>query len=259
MAILPVENRLFAQPSTAAAPAESKPTDAAAKLPKFEVASVRILAPHELDPMLPPLSPRGAHLFYARNMGMVDLIAVAFGIPDSQHMILGEPAWAKRTQYEIHAKPEENVEKDDTQILLCLQQLLQERFHLTYHRETKAVKAYTLVIAKGGPKLTLKPKKDRDSFGGLYPDRLKLHTNMIGLVSNLKYLLKEMVVDETGLEQDKQEYDIDIDFAPMNSTDSDKPSIFTALQQQLGLKLEKRMVSVEMFVIDHVDREPTPN
>jgi uncharacterized protein (TIGR03435 family) len=116
------------------------------------------------------------------------------------------------------------------------------------------MKAYALVITKGGPKLI--QKKTPNTFGGRGLDWMKLHTNMTGVAINLEHMLGEMVVDETGL---KQDFDVDIEFAPINSTDSDKPSIFTVLEEQLGLKLEKRMVPVETFVIDHVDREPTPN
>lgn len=255
MVILPVENRLFAQAGAVAAQTESKTADTPDKLPKFEVASIRIIPENEVNSMLNPLSPPGAQHFIARNLTIASMIGVAFGISDS-YRVLGAPAWNKSTHYEIQAKPEGDVGVNYKLIRPCLQQLLQERFHLTYHRETKTMKVYALEIAKGGPKLSL--KKDRvDNFGGLYPDRMKLiHMNMTGLTANLEELLGEMVVDETGL---KGDYDVDIQFAPINSTDSDKPSIFTVLEEQLGLKLEKRMAPVEIFVIDHVDREPTPN
>ena len=79
---------------------------------------------------------------------------------------------------------------------------------------------------------------------------------MTGLAGMLVSPLDQPVVDETDL---KGSYDIMLNFAPMNSTDSDLPSIFTAIEEQLGLRLEKRMVPVEMIVVDRVDREPTEN
>lgn len=68
--------------------------------------------------------------------------------------------------------------------------------------------------------------------------------------------LNQPVVDETGL---KGNYDIDLKFAPMNDIESSLPSIFTAVQEQLGLKLEKQTVQEDVFVIDHIDKVPTEN
>lgn len=72
----------------------------------------------------------------------------------------------------------------------------------------------------------------------------------------LAHVMAKPVADQTGL---RGTYDIRLNYAPMDGTDSSLPSIYTALEEQLGLKLEKQTVPVEIFVIDHVDKEPTEN
>jgi uncharacterized protein (TIGR03435 family) len=252
---LAVALMMFVSGVTARAQSQSKPADAPATLPKFEVASIRIIPLSEMKPMAEsPLSPPGALQFTARNVSIGSLIGIAFGV-SSMNQVSGLPSWNNSTFYQIQAKPEGDVGLSYDQLKPYLQQLLQERFHLTYHRETKSTKGYALVVAKGGPKLTA--TKGGTPYGFVMGSRIQLpNTPASGLAGILASPLGEPVVDETGL---KGNYDIVLNFAPMNSTDSDLPSIFTAIEEQLGLKLERRDVQLETIVIDHVDREPTEN
>jgi len=252
---LAVALMMFVSGVTARAQSQSKPADAPATLPKFEVASIRIIPLSEMKPTAEsPLSPPGALQFTARNVTMDVLISLAFGV-NSMNQISGLPSWNNSTFYQIQAKPEGDVGLSYEQLKPYLQQLLQERFHLTYHRETKSTKGYALVAAKGGPKLTA--TKGGASYGYILPNRIQVQNSpLTGLAGMLVSPLDQPVVDETDL---KGSYDIMLNFAPMNSTDSDLPSIFTAIEEQLGLRLEKRMVPVEMIVVDRVDREPTEN
>jgi uncharacterized protein (TIGR03435 family) len=144
-----------------------------------------------------------------------------------------------------------------------LQAFLAERFKLVTHRETQERKGYALVVAKSGPKM--KPAKDGppvrsaiDPGGSLRARSVEMDTFAQGLGENV---VGQPVVNETGL---AGSYEFTLTYAPMMSTlfglpftppptDSNLPSVFTALEEQLGLKLEPRTVPVEIVVIDHVE------
>lgn len=137
-----------------------------------------------------------------------------------------------------------------------LQQLLEQRFHLTIHRESKTVSGYELIIAKGGAKL--QPVKEAgNSHAQILPNGLQAWgASMDTLASMLRSPTKRPVVNKTGISGN---YDIKLDYAPINDPNSTLPDLFTALQEQLGLKLTAQKVPIEMLVIDHVDRTPTEN
>jgi len=159
------------------------------------------------------------------------------------------------TFYEIAGKPEGERGLDYEQVRPLLQQLLEERFHLAYHREIKESKGYELTIAKGGAKLVHTNGSEAHAY--ILPGRLEAVNQSVNLLAGL--LTRELgqpVTDRTGLEG---KYDFKLTYATMEQIDSDQPSIFTSLEEQLGLKLEKHPVPVEMFVIDHVDRTPSEN
>ena len=200
-----------------------------------------------------PISPPGAGLFTMREVTLELAIEWAFKVDAMQ--LAGRTDWLNTQFYEISAKPEGDAGLSYDQLRPLVQQLIEERFHLSYHRETQQRKGYALVIAKGGPKLTA--SKSNGGFGYIFKGRIRAQNRNAGaLASMLAFPLGQPVVDRTGL---KGNYDFDINFAPMDGTDSPLPSIFTALEEQLGLKLVSQQVPVEIFVIDHVDRVPTEN
>jgi bla regulator protein blaR1 len=215
------------------------------------------------------------------------LIQNAYEIQDFQ--IEGGPKWVSSDRYDIEAKMDSSeIEKfqtlgPDQRVLesnRMLQALLANRFRLVVHRETKELPGYALVIAKNGPKLhDAKP-------GDTYPNGIKGPDGQPGeglmimgglggpltgqgiTISNLVRVLSQQlgrtIVDETGL---AGKYDFTVQWTPDeragpmsaatqgggSSADSSEPSIFTAIQEQLGLKLESRKVPVEILVIDHVE------
>jgi uncharacterized protein (TIGR03435 family) len=226
----------------------------AAKAPKFEVASIRMIPAEKVVPIAgSPISPPGAGEFTMHEVTLALAIAWAFGV--DQNNVAGGPAWVNSQCYEIAAKPEGDVGLSYAQVRPLLQQLIQERFHLAYHWETEKRKGYALVVAKGGPKLTA--SKSEGGHGYLLKDRIQAQDRSAAVLASLLELsLGKPVIDETGL---KVNFDFDLNFAPMDGTESSLPSIFTALEEQLGLKLEEANVPVKMFMIDHVDRVPTEN
>lgn len=241
----------FPHPAHAQSPGET-----GAKSPEFEVASVRLMVDRDKLPMeqqMSYISPSGSAEFIARNVSLTNLIEFTYGFDDPQ--ILGRPKWMDATFYEIAARPEGDARLSYDQLKTPVARLLKQRFHLEYHRETQNEKGYALVVAKGKQKLTA--TKGDAAHAYLMSGRFDaLNVPVSALAVMLTHALGETVVDKTGL---KGNFDFKLNYAPMEATDSTQPSIFTALDEQLGLKLESRKVPVEMFVIDHVDKIPTGN
>jgi uncharacterized protein (TIGR03435 family) len=254
--------RICAQTATQSAKAPDAAASASASLgsgnsaspARFEVASIRLIPEKDIVPLSgSPISPPGTGQFTMHEVTLAFAIAWAFRV--DQNRISGGPDWLNAQCYDISAKPEGDVGLSYEQIQPLMQQLLQERFHLIYHHEMQNRKGYALVIAKGGPKLA--PTKGGTPYGYIMGNRIQMpNESAQGLASTLGYVLGQPVADQTGL---KGNYDIKLNYAPMNGAESSLPSISTAVEEQLGLKLVSQIVPVEIFVIDHVDREPTEN
>ncbi len=182
------------------------------------------------------------------------LIEMAFGINDYQ--ISGKDlGWLDSESYDVEAKSEGDVGLSYEQLRLPLQQLLAQRFKMVVHHEQKDIRGYALTVAKNGPKL--QSSKEPMTTGYILRDGLRSPSiSMRTFAAMLASPIRQPVVDKTGVTGN---YDIKLSFAPDGSTDSPLPSIFTALQEQLGLKLEPQKVPVEMLVIDHLEKVPSEN
>ena len=223
----------------------------AAEKPSLEVASVRLTPAGNLGFM--SVSPFGSARFTATNATLEFLIEMAFGVEANK--ISGEPGWLGSDHYDVSAKAEGDRSLTYEQWKPLLQQLLAERFKLAIHHEMKDFSGYTLVVAKNGPKL--QASTGAASQGYILPAGLRApHASLDSLASMLMSPTGRPVVNETKI---KGNYDIVLDYAAAGAADSPLPSIFTALQEQLGLKLEPQKVPVEILVIDHVERVPTEN
>ena len=231
--------------------AQTQAKKIAAKPERFEVASIRVVPRREAGFF--SMSPPRAGLFTMHHVSLAFAIAWAFGV-DSNRMS-GGPAWINDQEYDIAAKPDGNAGLSYKQLKPLVQNLLEHRFHLTYHFETQKRKGYALVAVKGGPKLT--PSKSKGGHLYILPDRITAQNASVStFAAMLESTVGRPVVDGTG---GQGNYDFDVKFAPLDAANSALPSIFTALREQYGLKLQSRMVPVEVLVIDHVDRTPTPN
>ena len=206
------------------------------------------------------ITPPGAQEFRVTAVSMRFLIAMAFEADPNQ--TVGFPAWAESTLYDVSAKPEGDRGLTYKQLQSPLQTLLKERFHLQTHLETRVVPGYVLVLAKGGSKL--QPAKDpASSTATVFPEGLRGSSiPMRTLTSMLTSTLGSPVVDNTGLTGN---FDVTLKFANPHSSPNDTagdptlPSLFTAVTEQLGLRLNREKVSLSFLVIDHVDRLPTAN
>ena len=236
--------------------AQTQQTGAAAQ-PSFEVASIR---PHlgvvtfSADPAV-----RGSRVTGTAST-LMDMITSAYGIRYAQ--VSGGPSWINSDRYDIDAKAPGDGPPTADQARKMMQNLLAERFQLKVHRETKEVPIYALVVGKNGPKL--KESAQGAAAGGFVQATDKgLHMEakkgtMEKLASQLSVTAGRPVMDKTGL---TGTYEYTLDWSPANripSADSDDPSMFTALQEQLGLRLESTKGPQETLVIDRAER-PSEN
>lgn len=244
-----------------------------APLPSFEVASIKL---HVGDPMGARV-PIGSGAtdpsrWNASNMTAKDLVCEAYGL--SYFQVTGGPDWAGSERFDISAKVDDAMatqlgkltrREQNQQMSLMLRSLLIDRFKLRVTQETKDAPTYALVIAKGGPKL-------KEATGGTGVGRFGVNNGQVTATSTdismsnfagaLSAQLAKPVVDQTGL---TGKYDITWHYtmqtglsADASAADTAGPTIFDALQDQLGLKLESIKAPMETITIEHIE-EPTPN
>jgi uncharacterized protein (TIGR03435 family) len=191
------------------------------------------------------------------NTNISSLIQQAFGIKGFQ--ISGAPGWVTSDQFDVTATTGTSKDLSDIELEPYFESLLAERFHLKYHRETKEMQVYALEVAKTGAKLTTHAgagdTSTNISNGPAQTSMKSVNMPMKGFAGMLGRRLDRMVIDNTGLTGG---YDLTLEWAPNPSPDSTEPSLFTALQEQLGLKLESTKAPVEIIVIDNIER-PTEN
>jgi len=248
LAATPALGQIPQQPAVAP-PATSAPA------PAFEVASVRVGDPHPapLPPGASPISPFPTNRFFAHNVNLRLIIAVAFG---ADERYIEGPEWLDSSNYSIDAKVEGDQMLAYDQIKPLVQNLLAQRLGLKVHHISKLSAGFELVIAKGGPKLQ-PAKGDGKPWGQILPNRIDSWNYSTGaLASILSRPAGQPVVDKTGL---TGTYDFKLSYASANDPNSSLPDFFTALQEQLGLKLVPQKVLVDILVIDHVDKIPTEN
>jgi uncharacterized protein (TIGR03435 family) len=221
----------------------------------FEVATVRPSAQGS-DPNQGMWSLPNAGSFTAKSVRLTLLLQLAYGINDEQ--IVGKPAWMETELYDVQAKPEGQIKLTREELKPLLQNLLRQRFHLEAHEETAQQKGYALVVAKGGPKVTPTTSDKTPNWRrNVGPGRLEgLNWSMAFLAMELWKPTGLSVVDRTGL---TGAYDVKLLFAPDLATESPLPTVFTAVQETLGLKLEAQKVPVTVLVIDHVEKTPAEN
>jgi uncharacterized protein (TIGR03435 family) len=224
----------------------------------FEVATVRITGPSS-DGHTHINYPPGDR-FSATNITMLALMQWAYSMPEKQ--ILDGPTWLASTRFDFQAKADSDQikgltpEQDRDLKHRMVQALLAERFHLRVHEETRTLPAYDLILAKGGSKLQLTKSNGKSIGTG------RSHFNGEGLTmtliaEELARITGRVVVDKTNL---TGRYDFKLVWTPddVPATDNSAPSLFTAVQEQLGLKLEPAKEAAPVLVIDHVE-PPTPN
>ena len=177
------------------------------------------------------------------------------------------PGWANSEPYDVQAKVDAataeawkklSAKEVAAQQHLMMRSLLADRYQLKAHVETELGPAYDLVVAKGGLKMKEAPV-DEKPYGMIAGGTMTVHAKSLDwLIGNLAGWSGRIVVDKTGLVGKK--FDFELKWSPDWQSDAANagPSIFTALEEQLGLKVVPSQEPVKTLVIDHIER-PSPN
>jgi len=192
------------------------------------------------------------------NVPLREIVCWAYGISADREYGLSGPGWLAADHYDIAASVSPAVPRE--QILKMMQRLLRDRFGMAVRRENKEARVYALSVVRGGPKL--RPPSRTDGNFTYRPGHILAEgLSMAALADRLSgpvFKLGVPVLNRTGL---AGAFDFTIDWTP-DETLAERgpgPSLFTALQEQLGLKLQASKAQVEVLIIDRIERTAKPN
>jgi uncharacterized protein (TIGR03435 family) len=225
--------------------------------PSFAVATIK---PHD-----PASSRQGIHNAGDRvsigNQSITSLMMFAYSI--NKHQVIDLPAWAETASYDIEGKTDTPGEPNLRQLQEMIQNLLADRFGLKFHRDQRELSVYAIQIAKGGAKLkpAAKPDEQPNQQGNSHGTEMtQTYTNcsIPNFILGMQFFLDRPVVDQTGL---TGHYDFTFRYTAdeVHATDPNAPpGLFTAIQEQLGLKLDAVKAPIDVFAIDRVE-QPSAN
>ena len=235
--------------------------------PSFDVATIK-----PSDPASQGKGFGGApRKFTTRNTTLNDLIMFTYDLNSKQ--IIGGPAWMETDKFDITTgQPDVPGAPSPAQVKVMMRKLLETRFGMKFHMEKREMSAYVLSVAKTGPKMT-KSEADPNTPGAFFFTKLgnlTVRNQSMGDVAHgfQGAVFDRPVVDHTGLEghwdfslkwtpDDTQFAVFNVKIVPSDAADA-PPPIFTAIQEQIGLKLEAGKPQVDVMVLDHVEK-PSEN
>lgn len=196
------------------------------------------------------------------NATLSECIRWAYGL-SSEDQVSG-PDWIRDRQLRVDITAKAPPETPLEQLRLMTQRLLAERFQLAMHREQKPTPHMELSLLREGPKRSASQEEGPSSLKNVGRGRINYdHILMPTVAMLLSRMLKQTVVDRTGL---TGYYDVDLEFTPdpldpgnPTADAPDHPDVFKAVQQQLGLKLEKSKSPLDVWVIDRAEKAPAGN
>jgi uncharacterized protein (TIGR03435 family) len=237
--------------------------------PAFEVATIRPSDPARREQII---TLRGVEVI-TTNVTLHDLINLAYWLHPKQ--LSGGPAWTESDKFDMTGKPDVPGQPNVDQMKTMIQKLLADRFQLKFHFDKRELPAYAVRVAKTEAKI-IRSQDDPKGLPGFYFGRAPAGTTltfrnspMSQITAVLQNFLDKPVVDQSGL---SERYDFTVTFtpdpaqaarlggAPITAADNPDaaPDVFTAFQQQLGLKLESTKAPVDVMVIDKVEK-PSEN
>ena len=227
--------------------------------PDWEAVTVK---PGDPDNKSDVMTTRGRHIVI-QNKTLEAMLRLAYGVQSNQ--IVGAPEWTRTDRFDVDGVPDVDGQPNMKQYQVLVQKVLTERFGLKSHREQqRRCRCSALAAAKDGPKM--EPSKgdpnglpDNEGMGG-NGRQIRKYTNvsMSDLALMLQLHVDRPVVDQTGV---KGRYDFRLQWTVDEAQAADldaPPGLFTAIQEQIGLKLEPAKAPVDVLVIDHVEK-PSPN
>lgn len=234
--------------------------------PKFDAFDVATIKPVENDLHGGRMfRMNGPHRWTATNFTLKNLIALAYDL--NPKTISGGPDWTETQHFNIEAVTPGEVVPSRMEQMQMLRALLVDRFRLKFHREEKEFAIYELTVAKGGPKLnsTANPDATPQLVGVVYPGKIEVpakNVTMDDFVAMLqRATLDRPTVNKTGLEG---KFDFTLDWAPDETQyggeiakapdEAPVPPLFTAIQEQLGLKLTPTRGMVNAMKVDSAEK-----
>ena len=223
--------------------------------PDWEVATVKPSDPNDNGHQR--IRSSGKHVTLLDHT-VEDILLIGYGLQKSQ--LAGEPNWARTERWDVDGVSNVEGQPSLRQLQQMMQKILAERFGLKVHHEQRVMPVFALTVAKGGPKLapnTSDPNGSMDQQNSMSsgPDVEALkNTSMADLALILQFRVDRPVVDETGL---KGRYDFKLQWTTDDAREpapDAPPGLFTAIQEQIGLKLESAKAPADVLVIDQVER-----
>jgi uncharacterized protein (TIGR03435 family) len=249
-------------------------TPAQSPQPSFEAATIKPGTPGDRSGKFAHM--QSSHQFVVRNYTLKDLIGFAYDLP--LRRISGGPSWAEGDMYNILAATPGDERPNQSEEMAMVRRLLEERFQLRYHLEQRELPVYQLSVAKSGARLkeslapvdaALAPVPELTNVG-FAGSRIETHARYVTIAEFASMLQRSVfdrpVVDKTNL---TGRYDFDLAWSyddsqfdgklpPINLEAANRPSLFSALQTELGLTLESSRAEVETIIIDSVQK-PSEN
>lgn len=249
------------------APPPKIPPMAADANPSFEVATIKPTKPDERGTYI---TVQGTELVVV-NFSLNDLVKFAYDIQNKQ--IAGEPDWMSTDKWDINAKPDTPGQPNTKQLQTMIRKLLTDRFALKFHKDQREMGAYVLTVGKDGPKMKQNIGNPNGLPGLFFGPIGTLHV-MNATMGDFTGLMQSTVLDRPVVDRTKLtgRWDFTLKWTPdesqfvgmgwkvppPSSAADAPPPLFTAIQEQLDLKLEAQKTQVPVLVIDHVDH-PSPN
>jgi uncharacterized protein (TIGR03435 family) len=223
--------------------------------PDWEVATVKPSDPD--DTRGQHIDLQGSHVLLL-DTTVEQFLLLGYGIQQSQ--LAGEPEWVKTTRWDVDGVPTVQGQPNLAQVQMLIRNILTERFGLQFHHEQREMPVFAMTVAKGGPKMvanTSDPNGLLDQQGGTsngrHVEALK-NTSMAELAFILQFHVDRPVVDQTGL---KGRYDLNVqwtvDDAQTDAPDA-PPGLAAAMQEQVGLRLDRVKGPADVLVLDKVDK-----
>jgi uncharacterized protein (TIGR03435 family) len=243
------------------------PPMAANANPSFEVATIKPSKPDTPGKMF---SVQGRR-FTTVNTTLSDIISYAYGIHSKQ--LIGAPAWVETDKFDVEAQPDGEGAPSDKQWKIMWQKLLADRFKLSFHRDKRELSVYVLSVSKTGQKLT-KSEGDPNGLPGLWFRGLGKLNVRNATMEDFAGLMQSAVLDRPVLNQtalpgrwdfilnwtpdDSQFASFGVKIPPPTDAANAPPALYTAIQEQIGLKLDATKAAADVFVVDHVEK-PSDN
>lgn len=225
--------------------------------PVFEVAAIKLSDPNDHSQ---GFQIRGRHV-KVQNENVISMIMFAYGIHNKQ--VVNGPDWIKDQHFDVDGVPDVEGEPNLKQMQHIVQNLLVERFGLKFHEEKRELAVYAIAIDKGGVKMqkSKSPETqapDQTGNGGAHKQFMRYTNNTVDdFALSMQYFLDKPVVNQTCL---AGRYDFALTWNPdlTETNEADVPGLFTAMKEQIGLKMEPTHAQVNVMVVDALSK-PTEN